>query len=278
MSAQQATAPPQATDPRREAPRRRKETRLGLTSGQWILAIGLVIVVLMEALPRLGLVNSFSFPPLTKMVLARMEKLADGEICLEHMVPTFSAVIIAFIIASVLGVLMGVLLWRVSLLREIFSPWIAIYYAIPTFALYPILVVIAGVGVVPVTILAVLLAVVSVITATLDGLDATPRSTIKLARSLNLNRMQTFGKILLPSAFGQIIVGLRLAVSFSIIGVMASEFILSTRGLGYFISYAYDHFSLPSMYGAILIVLAVAVGANLLIGAFIKRRERRING
>jgi NitT/TauT family transport system permease protein len=258
--------------------RLRADTRLGLTPGGWIAALAIVVIALMEVLPRLGVVDSFSFPPLSKMLVAAGELLADGEFWREHMAATFSAVIIAFIIATVVGVLTGVLLWRFAFLREVFNPWIAIYYAIPTFALYPILVVIAGVGVVPVTILAALLAVVSVITATLDGLDSTPRGVLRLAASLNLNRVQTFTKILFPSAFGQIIVGLRLAVSFSIIGVMASEFILSTRGLGYFIAYAYDHFSLPSMYGAILIVLFVAVGANLLIGALIKRREQRING
>lgn len=254
------------------------ERRLGLTSRQWVLALALVFLIALELAPRLGIVERFSLPPLSTMAVAAGQLLTEPEFWSEHMLSTFSAVVAAFVLASVLGILVGMLLWRWPLLRRPFDPWFSIYYAIPTFALYPILVVLLGVGMAPVTMLAVLLAIVSVITATLDGLDATPKSMLKLAASLELGAVRTMTKVLLPSAFRQIVVGLRLAVSFSIIGVMASEFILSTRGLGYFISYAYDHFSLPRMYGAILIVLVIAVGANLVIGMLIGRRERRVYG
>jgi NitT/TauT family transport system permease protein len=72
-------------------------------------------------------------------------------------------------------------------------------------------------------------------------------------------------------------VGLRLALSFSIIGVMASEFILSTYGLGYFISYAYDHFSLNDMYAGIVIVLFLAVAVNVLFGLLLRGRSMRVS-
>lgn len=252
--------------------------RLGLTSGQWVLALTLFFLLALELAPRLGIVESFSLPPLSTMLIAAGELLGDAEFWSEHMLPTLAAVVVAFVAASVLGVLFGVLLWRWPMLRRPLDPWFSIYYAIPTFALYPILAVLVGVGTAPVVMLATLLAIVSVITATLDGLDATPKSVLKLAASLELGPARTMTKVLLPSAFRQIVVGLRLGVSFSIIGVMASEFILSTRGLGYFISFAYDHFALPRMYGAVLLVLVIAIGANLVIGMLIGRRERRVYG
>lgn len=254
------------------------ETRLGLTPPRWVILLIVLVVAALELLPRLGILDSFTLPPISKIVIAGAELIVDPQFLAEDFAPTFSAILIAFVIASVLGVLLGVVLWQVRFLEEAFNPWLSIYYAIPTFALYPILVVITGVGLFPVVVLAILLAIVSVITATIDGLKATPALTLKLARSLELTPAQSLFKILLPSASRQIVVGLRLAVSFSIIGVMASEFILSTRGIGYFIRYSYDHFSISRMYGAILIVLVIAAGANLVFGALIERRERRILG
>lgn len=255
-----------------------RERRLGLSPRQWVLALSALAILALELLPRLGIADSFTLPPFSRILAAGGGLLIDQNFLRDDFAPTITAVALAFVIASVTGVVFGVLLWRVKWLEEIFDPWLAIYYAIPTFALFPILVVITGIGVLPVVILATLLAVVSVITATIAGLKATPRITLKLAESLELTPTQSFFKILLPSASRQIVVGLRLALSFSIIGVMASEFILSTRGIGYFIRYAYDHFSIPKMYGAILIVLVLAAGINLLFGALIDRRERRIYG
>jgi NitT/TauT family transport system permease protein len=253
----------------------RRERRLGLGPRAW-MAVGVAIVLLLLELgPRYGLIDSFTLPPLSVIVVRSAHLLVDPVFWQRYLGPSLLAIVLAFAFAAIGGILVGLILWRFGFARRIFDPWLSIYYAIPTFALYPLLVVIAGVGLVPVVLLGGLLAIVSVITATLDGLDSIPRITIKLARALQLSTADYVLKILMRSAISQIVVGLRLALSFSIIGVMASEFILSTYGLGYFISYAYDHFSLSDMYAGIVIVLCFALGANFLFGLLLRGRSMR---
>src|SRR3546814_11736374 len=88
-----------------------------------------------------------------------------------HLAPSLLAIMLAFLFAAIFGILVGLILWRFGFMRRMFDPWLSIYYAIPTFALYPLLVVVAGIGLLPVILLGALMTIVSVITATLDGLD-----------------------------------------------------------------------------------------------------------
>ncbi|MDN5843275.1 MAG: ABC transporter permease, partial [Alcaligenaceae bacterium] len=252
-----------------------RERRLGLGPRSWMLVFTAIILAFLELGPRFGLIDPFSLPPLSGILVRAAQLLVDPGFWSHHLGPSLLAIMLAFVFAAILGIAVGLILWRFGFMRRIFDPWLSIYYAIPTFALYPLLVVIAGIGLVPVILLGTLLAIVSVITATLDGLDSIPPITIKLAQALQLSTTDYVLKILIPATLSQIVVGLRLALSFSIIGVMASEFILSTYGLGYFISYAYDHFSQNDMYAGIVIVLCFALGVNYLCGLLLHGRSMR---
>ena len=72
-------------------------------------------------------------------------------------------------------------------------------------------------------------------------------------------------RIRLPAAAPHLFSGLKLAVAYSFIGVIAGEFILSTMGVGHEIAFAYDNFDNPRMYGLILFVLCVVTVFNLLV-------------
>lgn len=243
----------------------------------WTIALVVLFALALELSPRLGLVDSFSLPPLSNMLVHAWQLLIDPQFWARDLAPSLLAVAMSFAIAAVGGVLIGLVLWRFPLARRVVEPWLATYYAIPTFALFPLLVVLLGVGFVPIVMLATLLAIVAVITSTMDGLDSTPRTILRLAESLRLSPFRRTMKILLPSATVQINVGLRLALSYSLIGVLASEFVLSTSGLGHFISRAYNDFAIADMYGAILLVFLLALIVNSVFGSLLNRRARRVS-
>lgn len=254
------------------------ERRLGLTARAWTVVLVALIVAILEFAPRLGLIDSFSLPPLSSMVTRAGLLLVDPEFLSGDLIISLTAVALSFVIASVGGVMIGLVLWRFPVARRMVEPWLATYYAIPTFALFPLLVVMLGVGLVPIVALATLLAIVAVITATMDGLDSTPRTVLRLGESLRLSPLRRAAKILLPAAVQQINVGLRLALSYSLIGVLASEFVLSTSGLGHFISNAYNSFAIVNMYAGILIVFLLALLVNMVFGALLTKRTKRISG
>lgn len=251
------------------------DKRLGLTVGEWTLAGAVLIAIFLEVAPRVGLIDSYSLVPLSEMATRAAQLLIDPTFLIEDLVPSLVAIAASFLLAVVLGVLIGLLVWAVPVVRKALDPWLATYYAIPTFALYPLLVVVMGVGTGPIVLLGTLFAVVAMISATTDGLDAIPKVTLRLMDSLEMPRLQRVTKVLIPAALPQISVGLRLALSYSFIMVLASEFVLSTRGLGHFISNAYNDFAISDMYAGVLLVFALALVLNVVFARLLTRSVDR---
>src|SRR5690606_39377844 len=88
---------------------------------------------------------------------------------------------------------------------------------------------------------------------------------IQVGRSLGLTPWQMMRHIYLPSAVPYVFTGLKLSVSYSVIGIVASEFILSTQGLGWLVSFSYNFFDLTGMYAAIALILLLVIVLNALL-------------
>lgn len=232
------------------------------------------LVALLEVLCRVGIVDPMAVLPPSEMVGAMVDQLRSGELD-ESMVQTFSTIGLAFGAAVALGTLGGAVVHAVPRLRRAIDPLLASYYAVPTFIFYPLLVALLGLGKLPLVVLGVLSATPAVVISTLAGLDGVPPVLRKVARVQRLGRTRTLWLVVLPAALPRLFGGFKLALSYALIGVIAGEFILSGSGLGYAISFAYQSFDSRAMYGAMLFVLLVAVGANTLLYVWEGRLARR---
>jgi NitT/TauT family transport system permease protein len=171
----------------------------------------------------------------------------------------------AFVIAVSLGVISGLMIHRMRRVRETLDPLFATYYAIPVFAFYPLLILLLGLGDAPQIFIGVMLGFVAVVVNTLNGLDRVPRVLLKTARVNGMNGLETALKITLPSAAPYILTGAKFAVAYSLIGVIGAEFIMSTGGMGYEISFAYNNFDNATMYPLIVLILIVSIIINAVL-------------
>ena len=115
-----------------------------------------------------------------------------------------------------------------------------------------------------------LYAVAAMIINTLNGLDRVAPVLRKTARVLRMSPAATTFKVVLPCAAPYLFTGVKLAVAYSFIGVVGSEFILSTGGLGYQIGFAYHDFNNKTMYALILFILLVTLVVNMSLHAWEK--------
>ena len=125
-----------------------------------------------------------------------------------------------------------------------------------------------GLGDKPQVLIGFMLAVVAVITATLNGLDSVPGVLVKTARVFRLGPIRTAWSVTLPYAAPYLFTGIKLAAAYSFIGVIGAEFIMSQSGLGYEIRYAYDNLDNGVMYPLILLILGVALTVNGVLDAW----------
>lgn len=255
--------------------RPRPQRVLGLSAPVWTAVVGIGLVVLVEVLARSGAVSGADLVPVSEMLVGIGGLLVDPEFLVGSLLWTVTLIAVSFVLATVLGVGLAYTLWRARWWRRAVQPYLNIYYAVPTFALYPIFVVLFGTGAVPIVLLAVAFSSVVIAANALNGFSSVPASVNKLAASLQLGSSQYLRKVLLPAAAPDIAAGMKLGFVYALIGVLATEFILSTRGLGQFISNAYITFDADEMYAGILFVCLFALAANLLLSAVLDRFDWR---
>ena len=232
-----------------------------VTPGRVRFALALALVLLLEALCRFGVISRFAMIPPSE-ILWHLGQILIGGTMGPAIAKTLTNVAIACVSAIVAGVVLGALIHRWRGLRETLDPLFAAYYAIPVYAFYPLFIVIFGLGDVPQILIGFMLGLVAVIVNTLNGLDRVPRVMTKTARILRLSPARAVWSVTLPSAAPYLFTGLKLALAYSFIGVIAGEFILSGGGLGFSIAYAYNDFDSQTMYALMMFVLVIAVVMN----------------
>ena len=235
---------------------------------RWVVIIAAVVAL--EILPRVGLGDAITLIPLSRIVPEFFELLADGEL-IPHLLSTGGAFVLSFLLAGVTGVPLGYLLWRYEPLKRTLDPYLTTYYAIPIFAFYPLLLAIFGFNILPVVVISWAWAVVAVVLNTAIGFGEVPRVLIKVGQSMNLSRWQLLSRIFFPAAVPYVFTGLKLGMVYSLIGVIASEFVLSTQGLGYLVSYNYTNFRTAAMYSAMFLILFLAILLNWALNSIERR-------
>ncbi len=238
----------------------------------WIrTAVVVGFILLLELLCRYGVIGRMTMIPPSEMATHLWRLLQSGRANAD-IAETLSNVAVAFASAVVGGFVIGSILHSVPRLRRAVDPFLATYYAIPFFAFYPLLVVIFGLNAAPIILIGFLFGVVAMIINTMNGLDRIPRVLIKTARVNGLGPVRTAWLIKLPSAAPQLFTGIKLAIAYSFIGVIAAEFIMSTSGLGYSIAFAFNNFDNRTMYALMLFIITLVT----IVNAFFHVWERRI--
>ena len=234
-------------------------------------------VGLLELACRTGLVQHFTMIPPSEMVVGLWRLFDDRDVRLDAL-RTLTAVSVALALALGVGVLAGILLHAVPRAKRIADPLLATYYSVPVFVFYPLLIVLFGLNAIPKTIIGFLYAVVAMVINTLSGLERVPAVYWKTARVHHLGRLQTARHLIVPCAGPYLFTGAKFAIAYAFIGTIGSEFILSTGGLGYRISFAYNNFQSEVMYAVILFVLLVVVALNMGLYAWERRLQERRGG
>jgi NitT/TauT family transport system permease protein len=244
----------------------------------WRILVIAAAIVAVEVLCRVGVINAFTMQAPSRIAVDLWRMLLSGK----HnaaIAKTLSNAGTALVLSIVVGILAGVVIHRVKLAREALEPLFATYYAVPVLAFYPLLIILFGVGDAPKIVIAFLLGVIAVIVNTLNGLDRVPRVLLKTARIARMSAAETAVRVTLPYAAPYVLTGIKFAVAYSLIGIIGSEFIMSSDGMGFEIAFAYNNFDNATMYPLIVLILVISIGLNLLVSlweqAILSRRGLR---
>jgi NitT/TauT family transport system permease protein len=239
-----------------------------------IVIVAAMIAMLEIACRLLWLPRTTIIAP-SEMAVGLWDILRSGDVN-HHIAITLRDIVIAAVGAIVLGSIVGYVLHGLPRARDAVEPLLSGYYSVPTFMFYPVFIILFGIGELPIIAISLLLAIVAVITATLNGLDRIPQVFRKTSRVLRMGPMTRACLVDFPAAVPYLITGIKLSIAYAFIGVIASEFILSGAGIGYSIAYAYNNFNTRTMYALMLLVVVATVIINAVLDAVDNHFQSRL--
>jgi NitT/TauT family transport system permease protein len=237
-----------------------------------VIVAGFVVTV--ELMCRLGAISPRVLIPPSDMAVRLVRLLASGDASAD-IVETLGNVVVATVLSLVAGFAAGAAIHAFPRLRQAIDPFLASYYAVPFFAFYPLFIVLFGLGRGAVIAIGFLFGVVAMIIATFNGLDRIPRALVRTAAVYRMGPVATALRVKLPGAAPYLFTGIKLAIAYCFIGVIAAEFIMAPSGLGYSISYAFNNFDNGRMYALMLFVIIVVTLVNAALHACERRLLRR---
>jgi len=216
------------------------------------------LFVFVELLIRAGAVNRFVVP-LPSQVLAAIPRIVAEEGVPQRFWQTTREALAASALLVIVGVSLGMLLFRFDLLRRACETWVAALAAAPIVLMYPLFLVIFGRSATTIVMIGFIAGLPPVILKTVEGLAGTRPVLIDVGRSFRLREAQRFRKILMPAALPSIFVGLRLGLIFALINIVGVEFLINFGGLGQLINELAERYDLPGTYAAIGFVILVSI-------------------
>lgn len=190
----------------------------------------------------------------------------------ESMIATGMAVLLSFVIGSILGTAAGLVLGLGRNTDAIFGPFMGPLNSIPRIALAPVFVAWFGLTMSAKIVLAVTVVFFILAENARSAVRSVEPDVMTMARVVGLRGPALLWKVVLPSAVPSLFANLRLAFTFSLLGVVASEMIAATSGLGTDIVRYSTSYRIDTVYAILVIIAVVSVMVNMLF----VRIERRL--
>jgi NitT/TauT family transport system permease protein len=178
----------------------------------------------------------------------------------QFLVATFASVIsivIGFGLAVIVGIPAATMMIYSKIFRRSVYPILLTAQVLPKVALAPLFIVWFGFGLLPKVLMTFLISFFPIVIDSLIGLNSVRPESLMLLRSMGATRWQAFWKVRLPTALPSIFGGLRVAITFAVVGTIVAEFVGSDSGLGYILVVARGNLDTLTVFAAILWLIAL---------------------
>lgn len=177
---------------------------------------------------------------------------------------SLQATLYGLLIACVIGIPLGLMLGLLPAVQRVIAPFLSALNAMPRIALAPVFIIVFGITMSAKVALSVSLVLFIVMLNAMAGVSAADPEAMRMMTTLGASRAQILRMVVLPSALPSILVGVRLGLIYSLLGVIASELIASADGLGQLIARSAGVFDLATVYAVLILLMITAAFFNTL--------------
>jgi NitT/TauT family transport system permease protein len=238
-----------------------------------VAAVSLVAWHLLTTIPVNGkpLVPEFFFSNPVDVAARIVKWFTQGTIW-RHLWVTLVESMLAFVIGSVAGVLVGFWFARQQIIAAVFDPYVKMANALPRVVLAPIFTLWFGLGIWSKVALGVTLVFFIVFFNVYQGVKEVSPTVLANARMLGMDERQLMRHVYWPSALSWMFSSLHTSVGFAVVGAVVGEYLGSAAGLGYIIQQAEGIFDVAGVFAGMFVLAAFV----LVIDGIVTMVERRL--
>ena len=217
--------------------------------------IGAVLII-WQIVSVSGIVPRYMLPSPVQIVQAL---IADFPLLMQHSRATLIEAGLGLVIGVALGFSTAAVMDMFPVARRGLYPILVITQTIPPVAIAPLLILWFSYGIAPKVVLVVLVSFFPLAVGLLEGFQSVDEDMIRLMRSMKATRWQIFRHVKIPAAMGQFFSGLKIAVSYSVIGAVIAEWLGGFEGLGVYMTRVKKAYSYDKMFAVIILVSALSL-------------------
>jgi ABC-type nitrate/sulfonate/bicarbonate transport system permease component len=204
------------------------------------------------------IVSPLFLPKPTDMFVALKDGFADGTIP-DAIVFSLRNFVIGLAAACVVGIPFGLLMGASRVAYAVMSPYVWSMQSLPRVAIMPLLILIFGFDVTAELVLIFLSAVFPIIINCMAGVQTVEPSLLRAGRVFGAGKADIYRRIIFPYTLPFIIAGVNQGMSRGLVGMVIAEIFGGNKGLGYITQRAGETFNSALLYGALLILVVVAL-------------------
>jgi NitT/TauT family transport system permease protein len=243
----------------------------GLRLLAWLpLAIAAALLLAWEVAARAGWVPALFFPAPSTIARTTVKLGLQGTL-LQNTGITLLRITLGVLIGGSLGALLGLVMGMSRPLRRVVEPFVSAAHPIPKVAIFPLILIMFGVGESSKVAVVALAAFFPMLISTMNGVSQIQSIYFEVARNYGAGRRQEFTRVVLPGSLPSMLTGLLLALNIALLLCIAVEMISASQGLGAMIWMSWQTLRTEELYAALLVIVVLGISFNVLFHRLLRR-------
>ena len=228
----------------------------------WI--IGMLFFGAWELASWTNLIAPLFFPQPTVIIETMARLFGDGELT-GNLLATIRRLLSGFFLGGAIGLSLGIAMGWSAAARQVMDPLIAAVHPVPKISIFPLIMIVFGIGALSKTIVVAIAAFFPMVINTMAGVRQIPPIYFEVASNYGARPWQVFRHVILPGSSPMILAGVRLALNLSLSITTAIELLMGRDGLGSMIWLSWQTLKIEELYAAIFCLAMIGISIRLVV-------------